>query len=610
MRELPLIALALCAAGRASAQAPAAGSALREPAPRSPSDVLVTAPRATADLRELAPRPNAAARALAPGEAADVRELALRASVEVRFDVSEAVLCRPRAGAPAVLCVAGVQGEVRSWRFEREGDAAGFVAHGPLGELVLADPRRCTLDWSPLRAGGEDSLLVASPRGVEAHAGLENGAFGPAARMLAPRAKLHLRTGRPTLAPIAQDVNADGRFDLLVPSGETIEVWAANEDASAFARVAKVRVPVTSSRSVAGAELSDILRASLSIPTLVLRDVDGDGRADLVVEDGAKRAFHRVRADGSIPEAPDVELDLAIFRDTTPEAGIAPGRTLATDGVARYQSRDLDGDRIPDAVIAHRRKVWVFRASGAGPQFTQPSTILKADDDVTALSLADLDDDGRPDLVLLKIAVPTIGEILRGLVSELAIDIDAIGYRNVGEGKFDPKPGWRSTLELRVPAILSLLKSPETWIQRFEDAGKRFRRSAEADLDGDGARDLLFVAVDGASIDAWRGAAAASSAFESDRVLRQVFFEDEERTWDFERLIEWLGALGEERARSVTGGRAPDARANLRDPASWRLEELTSADLDGDGLDEVVLRWTPLEPAADAPRAVFDVLGW
>lgn len=597
MRELPLIAIALCGAplGEASAHA-MLGAGVLEPKP-------------------LAPLGSSAAHAVRSSSRAseasrESRELALRASLEVRFDVSEAELCRPRAGAPAQLAVVGTHGEVRSWSFEREGNATALAVRGPLGDLVLPDPRRCAIDWSLLRADGEDVLLVASQRGVEAFAAAEDGSFATSPRVLAPRAKLLLRTGRPTLAPIAQDVNADGRSDLLVPNGPTIEVWAAQAEDGAFARVAKVRVPVASSRSVAGAELSDILRSSLSIPTLVLRDVDGDGRADLVVEDGAKRAFHRVRADGSIPEAPDVELDLEIFRDTTPQAELAPGRTLATDGVARYQSRDLDGDGIPDAVIAHRRKVWAFKASKDGPQFTQPSTILKADDDVTALSLADLDDDGRPDLVLLKVAVPTIGELLRGLVSELTIDVDAIGYRNVGECKFDPKPGWRSTLELRVPAILSLLKSPETWIQRLEDAGKRFRRSAEADLDGDGARDLLFVSVDGASVEAWRGAEAESSGIEADRLLRKVFFEDEERTWDFERLVEWLGALGEERARSVTGGRAADARANLRDPSQWRLDALLCADLDGDGKDEVVLRWTPLEPAADAPRAVFDVLGW
>ena len=92
---------------------------------------------------------------------------------------------------------------------------------------------------------------------------------------------------------------------------------------------------------------------------------------------GRTRAFHMQRKDGTIPTHPDVVLDLRIFRDTAPVSALRPGRILAGANRAQYQSRDLDQDGIPDYVIGHRRKVWVFHGNKVRPQFTEPSTILK-----------------------------------------------------------------------------------------------------------------------------------------------------------------------------------------------------------------------------------------
>ena len=54
---------------------------------------------------------------------------------------------------------------------------------------------------------------------------------------------------------------------------------------------------------------------------------------------------------------------LEIFKDTTPRADLRPGRIWAGSDRTRYLSRDLDNDGVPDYVIAHRRKVWVFHGN-------------------------------------------------------------------------------------------------------------------------------------------------------------------------------------------------------------------------------------------------------
>jgi hypothetical protein len=413
-------------------------------------------------------------------------------------------------------------------------------------------------------------------------------------------------------APLAQDVNGDGLTDLVVPGGETLDVWiqqAATEAAGgpAFARAARVRVRVAASADTDTARFSDTLEASVTIPGLRLADVNGDGRPDLLVEDGELRAFHLVRADGSIPREPDVSVDLGIFRDTTPQATLTPGRTLAGQDRTVYESRDLDEDGVPDYVIAHRRKVWVFHGTRSGPQFTEPTTILKAADDVTAVLVVDLDD-GRPDLLLIKVQVPSVAAILRGLVAEWTIDVAAIGYRNAGERTFETSPRWRSTLTFRAPAILSVLKDPEKIVRRFEGAGKKFRTPCEGDFDGDGVADLGLVSADGTALELWRGDAGrpAADSEPHDAVLRRILFEDEDRTWDLDRVLELIGGFGDRRLRVLTGGRASDARLALRDQAEWRLASLAPADVDGDGRTEVVLRYE----AVAGGGSVFDVMGW
>jgi hypothetical protein len=365
---------------------------------------------------------------------------------------------------------------------------------------------------------------------------------------------------------------------------------------------------VSSNESTDAQDLSDDLESSLLIPSLRLEDVNGDGRADLLVEDGEKRAFHIVRPDGSIPPTPDVSVDLSIFRDTTPRGDLVPGRTLAGSDKAVYESRDLDGDSIPDYVIAHRRKVWVFHGGPSGPQFTEPSTVLKAAEDVTAVLVANLDGDKKPDLLLVKVQVPSLGTLLRGLVSTWSIDVDAVGYRNSGARKFETTPQWKSKLSFEVPAILSIVKDPEKILSRFEDVGRKFRSPAEGDFDGDGAGDVALVSEDGARIDVWRGrsATARETSDSDDAVLRQVLFEDENKEWDIDRLVGWLSTFGERRVAMITGGREPDARFPLRDPSKWSLVTIAPADVDGDGKSEIVLRYDE----QGSIMTQFEVVSW
>jgi hypothetical protein len=533
----------------------------------------------------------------------------VRASVAFEIPVSDYRLDHLDSAPGMELFVACQDGSIETVHF-----APGFPAEPVRSRTRLQDSDHCALALMPIAGQGIADLFVASPRGVERLRPDAHGAFSTPPKVIAPRARMRLRTGKPVFAPLATDVNGDGLTDLVVPNGPALEVWiqqvVTGEVAEPpFAKVATVQVRVSANVTSDASLLSDDLEASLLIPSLRMADVNGDKRPDLLVEDGEKRAFHLVRPDGSIPSTPDVSVDLGIFRDTTPEAEITLGRTLAGSNKAVYESRDLDLDGIPDYVIAHRRKVWVFFGTKDGPQFTEPATVLKAADDVTGVQILNLDDDGRPDLLLVRVQVPSLATLLRGLVSDWEVEADAVGYRNSGERKFETTPKWRSTISFTVPSILGIAKDPDKLIRRFEDVGKKFRSPAEGDFDGDGAGDLALVSEDGTTLDMWRGNPKVTRAVDEtpDAIVRRLLFEDENKAWDIDRLLAWLGGFGERRIALLTGGRPAEAHLTLRDAKQWRLVSVAPADVDGDGRVEVVLRY---DEVGGAHGSAFDVIGW
>ncbi|MCC6407640.1 MAG: VCBS repeat-containing protein [Planctomycetes bacterium] len=495
-------------------------------------------------------------------------------------------------------------------------DEAAPLGGKPKTGTRLADPAHTLVTFANLDGEAGEELVVLSPDGALAYAFDAERGLAPVER-LTRRARFVLRVGKPTLADFARDVNADGRPDLVLPAGEKLEVWIQGgaktvENGTparyaAFQRTAVVATQVSRWGARSTNELSDVLESSFSIPNLSVRDVNGDQRPDLYVVDGSLRAWHLQRQDGSFGETPDASVDVSLFRDTIEEAKVRPGHTLAISDDPDLDSRDLDGDGIPDYVIAHRRKVWVFAASAKGPQFSQPSTILKTADDITALQLVDLDDDQRPDLLLVKVQVPTVAELVRGVFGEWEVTIGATGYENVDGRSFSSTPKWKNELAVRLPAILKLFKNPEQFIQRFEETARRFRGGTIGDFDGDGRADVALVSSDRSELELWRGREVPGGPLKGsalDRGIARVLFEDPNTTWDLERIAGAFAGLAERRAKELTGSRPREAARTLRAREEFKLVALRNVDLDGDGKEEILAVY---RTRASAGRLSVDV---
>jgi len=503
----------------------------------------------------------------------------------------------------AELVVLARDGRVRTFRPLSDEPAR------PLGELVLPDPTHTLLDLASF--GGRDYLIAVSPEGTRAYPLDGEGRIGASGSTWIARGRFTLRLAAPTFAAIVQDVNRDGVPDVLVPTLAGVELWqatlAADEPAPSFRKAATVAVEIARGAERELETLSDSLVHTLAIPGLDTVDVNGDARPDLLVSRDGTRAWHLQRADASFPTEPDVVLDLAIFRDTTPASENRFGSTLAADDdQASFQSRDLDGDAVPDYVIVHRRKVWVFRGGPAGPQFTEPSAILKTAEDITGALVLALDEDALADLLLVKVQIPTLAALLRGLFGEWDVHIRALGYRNVGAGKFETSPSLSSDLALRLPGIVGLLKDPEKFTQPFEELEQHFRAGARGDIDGDGGEDVLLVTRDGKALERWMGQPGAGAAEgKGERELGALLFGETDAVWDIERLLATLGRLAERQVALATGGRPPDGSLPLPDPGETEVHGIECADLDGDGALEVVLS---CRKVADTRVGWFEVL--
>jgi len=152
-----------------------------------------------------------------------------------------------------------------------------------------------------------------------------------------------------------------------------------------------VRTPALLLLAAGAAAQADFVSSVVDVPApttrYALRDVDGDGRRDLLSIDLAGVALRRLRADGTFPAADDSTL--AWPADTV-------GWSLA----------DLEGDgRTELLLLVEGRRVLAVRAGADGvlaagePLLEQPGGFLPRG--IRRVNFVrDVDGDGRPDLVL------------------------------------------------------------------------------------------------------------------------------------------------------------------------------------------------------------------
>ena len=332
-------------------------------------------------------------------------------------------------------------------------------------------------DLADVATSPGEELLLLMPRGVQV---LSLAASNTATTTLAVPGGRTLAVapderGLDRIRLVWPGLGTKGELRLLVPMlGETALLSAGGTPIAAIETGARANYLIPPRPGPAFVE-SDA-QLYLDAPRLEAGDLDGDGRTDLLAAGRHELRIFLQRADGGFGPAPDQRL---LLRKITPEDH------LRGSGGLRTLAADLDGDGRMDLVLSHARgglsntsfTSSLFRNRGA-PEFwalDAPDRVIATESGWGSDELIDLDGDGRPEL--LRVELPfSVLELIEVLVTR-ALDARVSVYRAGGEGLVSETP-W---LERQFGVPISL--------ENGRPLG--FVSNAQADLDGDGRRDLL-----------------------------------------------------------------------------------------------------------------------
>lgn len=422
-----------------------------------------------------------------------------------------------------------------AWVVSVPADACAFLAGdfdpGPGGELLVLCPTRVAL----LRRTGE-VVDVARMEGFYDYP--EDG-------------------GLPVW-DLAHDLDGDGTLEVLVPTKDGYELYARVGGVGPLARKCVLAVPPETRFGPAfeSVLLNRFLTATSRMRRLVVADVNGDGRKDLVAYRDKGLARFLQRADGTFPQRPDSEEPLDVVKQSE-----SPGQE-AKDGSEAFANvrlglTDVDGDGRADLVASRtlgeiglfeslRTQQLVFRGREGGFREDQPDVLLNIKGVSADPILIDWNGDGRRDLVVSSYRMDLFSNVKRALVESLGITY-MVYLRREGEPWFGDEPDL--SLEVDVP------------LEALEKRGGAQPVDLTADVDGDGTRDMLRRSPDGP-------------------------------------LLVSFGA----QTRGLFGGRRSGFDERVLQVGVPRSEPPRPVDLDGDGKDELVLE--PFGGDDEAARVV------
>ena len=497
----------------------------------------------------------------------------LISSIESQCEVAEYLFKDLNNDNYDELVIIGKQGQIKT--FSYNSDEGNFKEIGNSWSLPF--PNQTLMSLSAFDVNDTDLYLVClSPEGLMAYPINEDGSINSNSILINRRMKFIFRIDQPVFANFFQDINKDNQIDVVIPIMNYCEIWintsninnessSENNKIPEFSKIGKFPVEMLHTRDTDLHNTQGKLSENFSIPNLTLKDINADGNMDLIVSHNPIYDYYLLKDDGIIPQQPSVSVDLTLFEDTTPKAeGFQFGETLNVNSEPQLIESDLNNDGIQDYIIFHRRKLWIFHGTTKGPQFTDPSSIIKIAEDITLLLPITLDEDDYPDLLMLKIQIPTVSKLLMGLFSDWDIKTESIGYKSINGSSFELSSTWQGEIYLRLPSILSMISNPD--ILEEYNIDQQYGPAVYGDFNGDTFPDVAMLNVNSGYIEIWfeNEQDQLNTNIEKDKKtvdaskIRELLFSETDNIWDFNRIIATINSLINDQIDIITGGRSSD----------------------------------------------------
>lgn len=336
---------------------------------------------------------------------------------------------------------------------------------------------------------------------------------------------------------LLKDLDGDGDLDLLVPRRDGFSVLAA-QGKGAFAAPQTLPAPPTSILNPGRDRLSSQLFGSYWFPNPNVASWDGQGPDEVVLADEGRLVVLGAPAPGALPLVQTGSFPVPGQK----QFSMAVENPFELDFTTPIVLRDLDHDGRVDVASTHvgQGVTRVFR-NGPDPAkaLESPAHTVRARGVTFLAFFVDLDGDGLDDLVLPRMDKIGVWSVLKALVTR-SVPIDVLIFYQRREGAMFPDE----------PDAVRAMEIP-LGIQMGGSAGIRFGTTivatVEGDLDGDGKKDLVL------------------------------------RTDDDTLAVH----------RGLTRGMSESPAGELEVPSvdPYRFVLPVVVDLDGDGRDEVILRY-------------------
>ena len=375
------------------------------------------------------------------------------------------------------------------------------------------------------------------------------------------------------------DIDGDRRADLCLPVGDRLSLRMGTADG--FVEGPELGT-LSSLELRTGGGLMGKLSRRLSVPRLIPEDVSGDGRPDLVINDGEIVRQYIVGEEG-FPTLPTRTLDLSRFRADMEDLRLDLGNlTKSVKYLIQDKWADLDGDGDLDVMILADGMVRTFLGDENGIDLSKQKAPVKVRGNVFYIYPARIDPDPHPDLVLVRVEDLGIGKVLQAALFAWEIRFDFLVFRGRGDGRFETRVYRDRTAKLQGDSILSIYKE-----ERDQLTTLRRKIVRMCDTDGDGVRsDLVTLDADG-NLSIWRDLVSDASVLHGaiEQFLQQTLSGEGDLEMEISALTQWT--LGRTSAMtSVADGVEPDQVLKLE---GWaEPHAMTVRDLDGDGREDIL----------------------